>query len=58
MCIRDRLERTLRRSNVKLQDSEWGLLQRLSTVADATEADLAELAAFKLSMLDLSLIHI
>lgn len=49
------LERTLRRSNVKLQDSEWGLLQRLATVADATEADeadLAELAAFKRSMLD------
>ena len=46
------LERTLRRSNVKLQDSECSLLQRLSTVADSTEADLAELAAFKRSMLD------
>lgn len=46
------LERTLRRGNVKLEDSEWGLLQRLSTVDDVTEADLAELAAFKQSMLD------
>jgi hypothetical protein len=46
------LERTLRRGSVKLEESEWRLLQRLSTVADATEADLSELAAFKLSMLD------
>ena len=46
------LERTLRRNKVNLQDSEWSLLQRLSTVADATEADLAELAAFRRSMLD------
>lgn len=46
------LERTLRRGSVKLEESEWMLLQRLSTVADATEADLSELAAFKRSMLD------
>ena len=46
------LERTLRRGSVKLEESEWKLLQRLSTVADATAADLSELAAFKLSMLD------
>lgn len=46
------LERTLRRGSVKLEESEWRLLQRLSTVADATAADLSELAAFKLSMLD------
>jgi len=46
------LERTLRRGGVKLEESEWMLLQRLSTVADATEADLSELAAFKQSMLD------
>ena len=46
------LERTLQRGGVKLEESEWMLLQRLSTVADATEADLSELAAFKRSMLD------
>jgi hypothetical protein len=46
------LERTLRRSNVKLEESEWRLLQRLSTAADATAADLSELVDFKLSMLD------
>lgn len=46
------LERTLRRSKVKLQDSEWDLLRRPSTISDATEADLAELDAFKRSMLD------
>lgn len=46
------LERTIRRSNVKLQESELQLLQRLSSVADATEADLSELTAFKISMLD------
>lgn len=46
------LERTLRRGGVKLEESEWMLLQRLSTVADATETDLSELAAFKRSMLD------
>lgn len=46
------LERTLRRGSVKLEESEWRLLQRLSTVAEATEADLSELTAFKLSMLD------
>jgi len=46
------LERTLRRSNVKLEESEWILLQRLSTAVSATAADLSELAAFKLSMLD------
>ena len=45
-------ERTLRRCGVKLEESEWMLLQRLSKVADATEADLSELAAFKRSMLD------
>lgn len=46
------LERTLQRSNVILQDSEWSLLKRLSMVADATEADLAELDTFKWSMID------
>ena len=46
------LERTLRRSNVKLEESEWRLLHRLSTAADATAADLSELTDFKLSMLD------
>ena len=46
------LERTLRRGNVKLEESEWQLLQRLSTVVEATDADLSDLAAFKLSMLD------
>lgn len=46
------LERTLRRGGVKIEESEWMLLQRLSTVADATEADLSELAAFKRVMLD------
>lgn len=46
------LERTLRRNNVELKESEWKLLQRLSIVADATQADLSELAAFKLVMLD------
>ena len=46
------LERTLRRGGVKLEESEWMLLQRLSTVAEATEADLSEMAAFKRSMLD------
>lgn len=46
------LERSLRRGSIKLEESEWRLLQQLSTVADATEADLSELAAFKLSMLD------
>ena len=39
------LERTLRRGSIKLEESEWRLLQRLSTVADATAADLSELAA-------------
>jgi hypothetical protein len=46
------LERTLRRSNVELEELEWSLLQRLSAAADATAADLSELADFKLSMLD------
>jgi hypothetical protein len=46
------LERTLRRGGVILEETEWMLLQRLSTVVDATEADLSELAAFKRSMLD------
>ena len=46
------LDRTLRRSNVKLEESEWMLLQRLSTAVSATAADLSELTAFKLSMLD------
>ena len=46
------LERTLRRGNVKLEESEWQLLKRLSEVSDATEIDISELAAFKLSMLD------
>ena len=46
------LQRTLKRNNVILQDSEWSLLQRLSMVAEATEADLVELTEFKLSILD------
>jgi hypothetical protein len=46
------LERTLRRGCVKLEESEWRLLQRLSTVADATETDLSDLAVFKMSMLN------
>ena len=46
------LERTLRRGGLKLEASEWRLLERFSTDADATEADLSELAVFKLSMLD------
>lgn len=46
------LERTLRRGGVKLDEPEWLMLQRLSMVAEATEADLSELAAFKQSMLD------
>jgi len=46
------LERTLRRGSSKLEESEWQLLQRLSTVTNATEVDLSELATFKLSMLD------
>ncbi len=46
------LERTLRRGGVKLEESEWRLLMRLSTAADATTSDLSELADFKLAMLD------
>jgi energy-coupling factor transporter ATP-binding protein EcfA2 len=46
------LERSLRRGNVKLEESELELLNRLSNVAEVTEADLSELAGFKLSMLD------
>jgi len=46
------LERTLGRNKVNLHDSECSLLQRLSTVPDATEADLSELATFKWSILD------
>ena len=46
------LERTLRRCNVEIKQAELELLRRLSNVADATSAELSELAAFKLSMLD------
>lgn len=46
------LERSLRRGNVKLEESELELLHRLSSVVNVTEADLSELAEFKLSMLD------
>lgn len=46
------LERSLRRGGFALEEPEWQLLQRLSTVATATGEDLAELAAFKSSLLD------
>jgi hypothetical protein len=46
------LERSLRRGNVKLEESELELLHRLSSVVAVTESDLSELAEFKLSMLD------
>jgi hypothetical protein len=46
------LERSLRRGGFELEESEWRLLQRLSTEVTTTEADISELADFKLSMLD------
>lgn len=46
------LQRTLRRSNVKLEESELRLLQRLSTETDVTKTDLSKLENFKTSMLD------
>ena len=46
------LERTLRRFHLTLAESEWALLQRLSTVTVVSDADLHDLAAFKHTMLD------
>lgn len=46
------LERALLRNDVKLQSNESALLQQLATVVDPTEEDLADLAAFKWSMLE------
>ena len=46
------LERALLRNDVKLQSNESALLQQLATAVDPTEEDLADLAAFKWSMLE------
>ena len=44
--------RALQRAGVEIEESESNLLHRLSNLANATDADLLDLASFKHSMLD------
>lgn len=46
------LDRALRRAGVDLEVSEWALLQRLSSLEEATDTDLSDLTKFRNSMLD------